>query len=82
MKIGILYVGIGKYIRLWDKFYSSCESMFLPQYEKKYFIFTDYPLKSSTNVQVSFQEDLGWPQNVLFRIREKYCSWIKIIILI
>lgn len=53
MKIGILYVGIGKYIRLWDKFYSSCESMFLPQYEKKYFIFTDYPLKSSTNVQVS-----------------------------
>lgn len=67
MKIGILYVGIGKYIRLWDKFYSSCESMFLPQYEKKYFIFTDYPLKSSTNVQVSFQEDLGWPKNVLFR---------------
>ena len=66
MKIGILYVGIGKYIRLWDKFYSSCESLFLPQYEKKYFIFTDYPLKSSTNVQVSFQEDLGWPQNVLF----------------
>lgn len=54
MKIGILYVGIGKYIRLWDKFYSSCESLFLPQYEKKYFIFTDYPLKSSTNVQVSF----------------------------
>ena len=45
------------YIRLWDKFYSSCESLFLPQYEKKYFIFTDYPLKSSTNVQVSFQED-------------------------
>mgnify|MGYP002228075955 CR=1 FL=1 len=34
MKIGILYVGIGKYIRLWDKFYSSCESLFLPQYEK------------------------------------------------
>ena len=53
MKIGILYVGIGKYIRLWDKFYSSCESLFLPQYEKKYFIFTDYPLKSSTNVQLS-----------------------------
>lgn len=67
MKIGILYVGIGKYIRLWDKFYSSCESMFLPQYEKKYFIFTDYPLKNVTNVQVSFQEDLGWPKNVLFR---------------
>ena len=50
-----------------DKFYSSFESLFLPQYEKKYFIFTDYPLKSSTNVQVSFQEDLGWPKNVLFR---------------
>ena len=63
MKIGILYVGIGKYIRLWDKFYSSCESLFLPQYEKKYFIFTDYPLKSSTNVQVSFQEDLGTKKN-------------------
>lgn len=47
MKIGILYVGIGKYIRLWDKFYSSCESLFLPQYEKKYFIFTDYPLKAA-----------------------------------
>lgn len=40
-------MGIGKYIRLWDKFYSSCESLFLPQYEKKYFIFTDYPLKAA-----------------------------------
>lgn len=50
MKIGILYVGIGKYIRLWDKFYSSCESLFLPQYEKKYFIFTDYPLKNVTKL--------------------------------
>ena len=48
MKIGILYVGIGKYIRLWDKFYSSCESLFLPQYEKKYFIF----LNSATLLQI------------------------------
>ena len=45
MKIGILYVGIGKYIRLWDKFYSSCESLFLPQYEKKYFTKVSHPLK-------------------------------------
>lgn len=69
MTIGILYVGIGKYIQLWDKFYESCEKYFLPQVEKEYFVFTDHSLEGSSKVKVFYQEDLGWPKNVLFRYR-------------
>lgn len=69
MTIGILYVGIGRYIQFWDEFYTSCEKYFLPQAEKKYFVFTDHSLVAPPNVKVVFQEDLGWPKNVLFRYR-------------
>lgn len=69
MTIGILYVGIGRYIQFWDEFYTSCEKYFLPQAEKKYFVFTDHPLVAPPNVKVVFQEDLGWPGNTLFRFQ-------------
>lgn len=67
MKIGILYVGIGKYICMWEKFYESCEKFFLTEYEKEYFVFTDYPIAEDSRIHVTYQKDLKWPGNVLFR---------------
>lgn len=67
MKIGVLYVGIGKYICMWNKFHESSEKFFLPEYEKEYFVFTDYPLTEDDHIHVTYQENIGWPGNVLYR---------------
>lgn len=69
MKVAILYVCTGKYIRFWEEFYSSAERHFLPGVEKHYFVFTDqdFPEASSPNVTRVHQENLGWPDNTLRR---------------
>ena len=41
MKIGILYIGIGRYICFWKDFYDSCEKFLIPEAEKHYYVFTD-----------------------------------------
>lgn len=41
MTVGILYICTGNYVRFWSKFYRACEKYFLPNTDKKYFVFTD-----------------------------------------
>lgn len=68
MKIAVLYVGIGVYIKLWKDFYMTCEEHFLPGVDKHYFLFTDKnDMKQEYNVTLVHQDDLGWPCNVVFR---------------
>lgn len=66
-KIGILYVGIGEYIRFWDGFYKSCEQYFCTDCEKHYYVVTDRKIADDEHVTVVSQDDLGWPGNVVFR---------------
>ena len=40
-KIGILYIGIGRYACFWPEFYNSCETNLVPEAEKHYYVFTD-----------------------------------------
>lgn len=73
MKIGILYVAIGRYWEFWSEFYASCELYFLPDLEKEYFVFTDKEIiERPANVFFFFQEDMGWPGNTLFRFKMFY----------
>lgn len=65
--IGIIYVGIGEYIRLWDDFYATCEKYFCTDCRKEYFLFSDSVPATAENVHIFHQDDLGWPGNVLFR---------------
>lgn len=65
--IGILYVGIGAYIRLWDDFYATCERFFCPDCEKHYYVVTNSNIEEKANVTTVPQDDLGWPCNVMFR---------------
>ncbi len=65
--IGILYVGIGEYIRFWNDFYSSCEDKFCVLSKKHYYLITDNNGSFPSNVSVIHQDDLGWPGNVTFR---------------
>ena len=71
MKIGILYIGIGRYACFWSGFYKSCEQFLVTEAEKHYYVFTDKEadIESNEQVQVFHQDDMGWPCNSLFRFK-------------
>lgn len=67
-KIAILYIAIGKYEKLWNDFYKSCELNFLCDARKSYYVFTDSKrIYSEQHVHVIPAKDYGWPRNVLDR---------------
>ncbi len=70
-KIGILYIGIGRYVTFWDDFYKSCEEMLVPEMEKHYYVFTDQEsqITPSEQIHLYHQDDMGWPCNSLFRFK-------------
>lgn len=71
MKIGILYICIGKYKVFWKDFYLSCESFFISEAEKHYFVFTDSEEiefeSNNPRIHKIYQQNLGWPDNTLRR---------------
>ena len=71
MKIGILYIGIGRYSCFWPGFYESCQRNLIPEAEKHYYVFTDQEadIPQAENVEVFHQDDMGWPCNSLFRFK-------------
>lgn len=71
MVIGILYIGIGKYISLWTDFYRSSEKYLFPDAVKRYFVFTDQGNLFPETVTFFHQEDLG-TKNSLYRFKIFY----------
>lgn len=70
MKVALLYICTGEYYCFWNEFYRSSEKYFLPEVEKKYFVFTDSPkVIGSNNTEIIHQDNLGWPFNTLYRYR-------------
>lgn len=70
MKVAILNISIGNYFRFWELFYETSKVNFLPDTEKKYFVFTDKDkteLGNNSDVEYIFQENLGWPFNTMKR---------------
>jgi hypothetical protein len=69
-KIGILYIGIGRYADFWHEFHETCEKNFLTDAVKHYFVFTDKDdTISGERVYVFHQDDMGWPCNTLLRFK-------------
>lgn len=72
MKIAILYICTGKYDIFWKDFYLTAEKYFFAEDEKEYFVFTDsnniYD-KENENVNIIYQENLGWPLITLHRYK-------------
>ena len=69
-KIAILYICTGNYHIFWEDFYKSAEKNLLTDYEKEYFVFTDYnalSCRENSNIHVVYQEKLGWPNDTLMR---------------
>lgn len=71
MKIGILYIGIGRYVCFWPDFFKSCEEKLVTEAEKRYYVFTDQEgqIEPHERVKVYHQDDMGWPLNSLFRFK-------------
>lgn len=71
LKVGILYVAIGKYTVFLEKFYESCENNLFPGVEKTYYVFTDSKRIALSeyvpNIKVINVKNYGWPGNTLFR---------------
>lgn len=75
--IGILYICTGPYALFWKDFYESFEKFFLPEYRKKYFIFTDSDeiyKQENPFVNVIKIEPQPWPLITLFR----FSTFLKI----
>ena len=70
--IGILYICTGPYSLFWEDFYNTFENKFLPDFEKKYFVFTDnnelYAMENS-NVSLIKIDAQPWPLITLCRFR-------------
>ena len=61
MNIGIFFIGIGRYVEMYDTFKESIERFFLPQHKKKYFIITDKEdFECGENEEKVIVEDEGW----------------------
>lgn len=69
MRIGILYICTGKYSIFWKDFYNSCEAFFLPDSNKRYFVFSDTLRKEDCgdNVELIYKEKMDWPYDTLMR---------------
>lgn len=67
MTIGILYICTGKYAMFWEGFHASCEKCFLPEAEKRYFVFTDADLPPARGATFYQEEPKGFPMDSLLR---------------
>lgn len=67
--INIFTICTGKYITLFENFYQTCEKYFLPNYKKKYYVFTDGDINNYENVNKIFQSKLGWPYDTMMRFK-------------
>lgn len=68
--IGILYICTGPYYLFWEDFYKSFEKNFLPDTEKRYFVFTDASnifASESDRVKVIKIINQPWPLITLLR---------------
>lgn len=67
-EVGIIFIGIGKYIMFFDAFYDLCEKNFLKNHKKNYYLITDSNNNFDTlgnNITVIKEGDLGWPNNAM-----------------
>lgn len=78
-KVAVLYICTGKYVVFWDVFFKSFSSLFLPECDKDFFVFTDADYiigQEMGNVHKVFQKNLGWPENTLMRFH-MFCGIVE-----
>ena len=66
-KVGLLVVATGKYIQFVQPLINSARQHFCKDHQVTYFIFTDSPFSSSSDVVVLPHQKKGWPLDTLLR---------------
>lgn len=67
-KMAIIYLCTGEYITFWDKFYETANKFFVPDYTKRFFVFSDgIEQIKGDNVERFYQPKIGWPMDVLMK---------------
>ena len=64
MKIGILYLGTGRYICFWEEFYKSALEFLFKNHEVHFFVITDAPEiagEGEKNVRKYYYDKMKWP---------------------
>lgn len=61
MKVSIIFIGTGKYLNFLPKYYENIHKYFLPNTEKKFFVFTDGEGDYPDDISYYNQEHLNWP---------------------
>ena len=67
MKIGILNIATGNYRHYFPNLYYTMKKRFLPDHEKHFFYFTDFPENFPADVNVITIERKGFPGDTLYR---------------
>jgi len=70
MKIGIIYIGTGRYICFWKGFFETAQKFLFPNFEKTFFVITDsekIEYEENENVKKYFYPKMGWPEAGLFK---------------
>lgn len=68
MKIAILYIATGQYINLWQSFYDSIKTYFLPEVKDKvFFLWSDDKPKLNSDVQYTYTPYKPYPHPLIHR---------------
>ena len=68
MKLSVIFIGTGKYLKFLPKWYESCEKYLVPNVSKQYYVFTDGELNNPPDNMIPYyQEHLSWPYITLLR---------------
>lgn len=68
MKLGVIFIGTGRYLNFLPSWYESCEKNLLLNVEKQYFVFTDGEMSEvPDDVTLIYQDHLSWPYITLLR---------------
>lgn len=72
-KIAIFFIGTGKYIKFFPRYYLTLKKLFLPNTPKDFFVFTDqmnYPfLKDKKDIITVYTEHQKWPFSTMLRFK-------------
>lgn len=64
--LGIIFIGIGEYLSLFEDFYQGAETFFFPGVKKRYFLVSDFSVQTSGKVLVH--------ENVVY-VKAESCAW-------
>lgn len=68
MKIAILYIATGQYINLWQSFYDSIKTYFLPEVkDKKFFLWSDTKPELKDDVEYTYIDYKPYPHPLIHR---------------